>query len=311
MKKISVLIPCYNEEENIEELVNEIKHHFLEKLPNYNYEIIFIDNASTDKTREIIEKISSKDKKIKAIFNIRNFGGLNSPYYGLLQTTGDCTIQIACDFQEPIEMIEKFVHEWENGYKIVVGVKNKSKENIIMKLIRKMYYRLLKKFSAVEQISQFTGFGLYDKDFISILRKLNDPTPFFRGIVAEYGYKRKELYYEQSKRKHGKSKYNFYNLFDYAMLSFTSYTKFGLRIATFIGIIISIISFIIGTVYLILKLLFWNSFSMGLAPMLIGTFFLGALQIFFIGFLGEYIMSINERVKNRPLVIEEKRINFE
>ena len=183
--------------------------------------------------------------------------------------------------------------------------------NIIMKLIRKMYYRLLKKFSAVEQISQFTGFGLYDKDFISILRKLNDPTPFFRGIVAEYGYKRKELYYEQSKRKHGKSKYNFYNLFDYAMLSFTSYTKFGLRIATFIGIIISIISFIIGTVYLILKLLFWNSFSMGLAPMLIGTFFLGALQIFFIGFLGEYIMSINERVKNRPLVIEEKRINFE
>ncbi len=311
MKKISVLIPCYNEEENIEELVNEIKHHFLEKLPNYNYEIIFIDNASTDKTREIIEKISSKDKKIKAIFNIRNFGGLNSPYYGLLQTTGDCTIQIACDFQEPIEMIEKFVHEWENGYKIVVGVKNKSKENIIMKLIRKMYYRLLKKFSAVEQISQFTGCGLYDKDFISILRKLNDPTPFFRGIVAEYGYKRKELYYEQSKRKHGKSKYNFYNLFDYAMLSFTSYTKFGLRIATFIGIIISIISFIIGTVYLILKLLFWNSFSMGLAPMLIGTFFLGALQIFFIGFLGEYIMSINERVKNRPLVIEEKRINFE
>ena len=307
MKKISVLIPCYNEEENIEELVNEIKHHFLEKLPNYNYEIIFIDNASTDKTREIIEKISSKDKKIKAIFNIRNFGGLNSPYYGLLQTAGDCTIQIACDFQEPIEMIEKFVHEWENGYKIVVGVKNKSKENIIMKLIRKMYYRLLKKFSAVEQISQFTGFGLYDKDFISILRKLNDPTPFFRGIVAEYGYKRKELYYEQSKRKHGKSKYNFYNLFDYAMLSFTSYTKFGLRIATFIGIIISIISFIIGTVYLILKLLFW----MGLAPMLIGTFFLGALQIFFIGFLGEYIMSINERVKNRPLVIEEKRINFE
>lgn len=311
MKKISVLIPCYNEEENVEELINEIKHHFLEKLPNYDYEIIFIDNASTDKTKEIIEKISKIDKRVKAIFNIRNFGGLNSPYYGLLQTKGDCTIQMAADFQEPVEMIEKFVHEWENGYKIVIGIKNKTKENFIMKMIRKFYYRLIKKFSNVEQISQFTGFGLYDKTFIRILKELKEPTPFFRGIVAEYGYKKKELYYEQPKRKHGKSKFNFYNLFDFAMLSFTSYTKFGLRIATLMGIFISIVSFIIGFVYLIFKLLFWDSFSMGLAPILIGTFFLGALQIFFIGFLGEYIMSINERVKNRPLVIEEKRINFD
>ena len=286
MKKISVLIPCYNEEGNIKEIAQAIIKE-MEKLKTYTYEIVFIDNHSTDKTRLILSEMCKNNKNIKAIFNVRNFGQYKSPYYGLLQTTGDCTISMCADFQDPVEMIPKFVKEWENGYKIVVGIKSKSKENPIIYFFRKCYYKLLKKISEVSQIEQFTGFGLYDKEFIDILRNLDDPTPFFRGIVAELGYERKEIKYTQRKRKSGKTKNNLYTLFDYAMLSFTSYTKFGLRLATFGGIIVSILSFIIGVVYLVLKLLYWDRFSAGLAPMLIGTFFLGAIQLFFIGFLGE------------------------
>ena len=309
MKKISVLIPCYNEEGNVKE-ISEAVIEEIEKLENYTYEIVFIDNHSTDKTRSILTEMCENNKNIKAIFNVRNFGQYKSPYYGLLQTTGDCTISMCADFQDPVNMIPKFIKEWENGYKIVVGIKSKSRENPIMYFFRKCYYKLLKKISEVSQIEQFTGFGLYDRKFIDVLRDLDDPTPFFRGIVAELGYERKEIKYTQRKRKSGKTKNNLYTLFDYAMLSFTSYTKFGLRLATFGGIIVSILSFIIGVVYLVLKLLYWDRFSAGLAPMLIGTFFLGAIQLFFIGFLGEYMMAINERVKHRPLVIEEKRINF-
>lgn len=310
MKKVSIVVPCYNEEENIREMVVAIEKQFKKELKAYDYEIIFIDNASQDKTREIIEEVCKNNSKVKAIFNVRNFGQFNSPYYGILQTDGDCTITLACDFQDPVELITKFVKEWENGYKIVIGVKDKSKENKIMFLLRTCYYKIVRRFSEVKQIEHFTGFGLYDKSFVDILRKIDDPTPFIRGLVAEYGYKRKEIKYEQQLRKKGKTKNNLYTLYDAAMLSFTSYTKFGLRLATFGGIIVSILSFIIGVVYLVLKLLYWDRFSAGLAPMLIGTFFLGAIQLFFIGFLGEYIMAINERVKHRPLVIEEKRINF-
>lgn len=310
MKKISIVVPCYNEEENIREMILEIEKQFKKELKTYDYEIIFIDNASQDKTREIIEEVCKNNSKVKAIFNVRNFGQFNSPYYGILQTNGDCTITLACDFQDPVELITKFIKEWENGYKIVIGVKDKSKENKIMFLLRTCYYKIVRKFSEIKQIEHFTGFGLYDKSFVDILRKIDDPTPFIRGLVAEYGYKRKEIKYEQQLRKKGKTKNNLYTLYDAAMLSFTSYTKFGLRLATFGGILVSILSFIIGVVYLILKLLYWDRFSAGLAPMLIGTFFLGAIQLFFIGFLGEYIMAINERVKHRPLVIEEKRINF-
>lgn len=230
---------------------------------------------------------------------------------GLIQANGDCVILLAADFQEPPELIAKFIEEWENGYKIVIGVKDRSDENIIMKSIRRFYYKLIKKFSNIEQISNFTGFGLYDKSFLDVLRKLDEPTPFLRGLVAELGYKRKEISYKQHKRKHGKTSTNFFILYDAAMLSFTSYTKIGLRVATFSGMIIAFFSFIIGLIYLIAKLAFWDSFSAGMAPMLIGMFFLGSVQLFFIGFLGEYIMAINERVKHRPLVIEEKRINFD
>lgn len=310
MKKISVLIPCYNEEENVEPISKAIIKEF-EKLEKYDYEIIFIDNCSTDKTKKYLEKMCSENKKIKAIFNVKNFGQYKSPYYGMLQTTGDCTISMCCDFQDPVSMIPKFIEQWENGYKIVIGIKSRSKENKIVYFLRKCYYKLIKKLSSVEQIEQFTGFGLYDKDFIEILKGLNDSNPFFRGIVAELGYERKEIRYVQEKRRAGKTKNNFFTLYDYAMLSFTSYTKVGLRLATFVGVCVGIFSFIIGIIYLILKLLYWDRFSAGLAPILIGTFFLGAVQLFFIGFLGEYIMAINERVKNRPLVIEEKRINFD
>lgn len=217
---------------------------------------------------------------------------------------------ICADFQDPVEMIPKFVKEWENGYKIVIGIKNKSKENQLMYFLRSCYYKLIKKISKTELIEHFTGFGLYDKEFIEVLRKLDDPIPFLRGIVAELGFKRKEISYEQQRRKAGKTHNNFYTLYDAAMLSFTSYTKAGLRLATFAGVIVSTISFVIGLIYLIMKLIYWDRFAAGTIPILIGMCFLGAIQLFFIGFLGEYILSINSRVMKRPLVVEEKRINF-
>lgn len=309
MKKISVLVPCYNEEENVIAISDAIIQE-LEKLEKYDYEIVFIDNSSTDNTQKLISDLCNNNKKIKAIFNCRNFGQFNSPYYGLLQTTGDCTILMCADFQDPIDMIPKFVKEWEDGYKIVIGIKNKSKENKLMYFIRSCYYKIISKMSDTEQIQHFTGFGLYDKEFIKVLQDLDDPTPFLRGIVAELGFKRKEIPYEQEKRKAGKTKNNFYTLYDAAMLSFTSYTKAGLRLATFAGAIVSLLSFIIGLIYLIMKLIYWDRFAAGTIPILIGMCFLGAIQLFFIGFLGEYIISINSRVMKRPLVVEEKRINF-
>lgn len=310
-KKISVLIPCYNEEENVEPMSEAITELFVTKLKDYEYELLFIDNDSKDKTREILRNICSKNKNIKAIFNAKNFGQFNSPYYGILQTTGDCTISMVCDFQDPVELIPQYIEEWEKGYKIVIGIKTSSKENPIMYWIRSVYYKLIKRFSDVEQIEHFTGSGLYDKDFVNILRELKDPTPFLRGIVAELGYKRKEIPYEQPQRRAGKTHNNFARLYDAAMLSITSYTKIGLRMCTFFGMIVLTISVIVGLVYFIMELIWWDSFVAGMAPVLIGMFFLGAVQLFFIGFIGEYILSINQRVMNRPLVIEEERINFE
>lgn len=311
MKKISILIPCYNEEENVGPMSKAIVNLFTTQLSNYDYELLFIDNHSTDKTRELLRGICSKNEHIKAIFNAKNFGQFNSPYYGILQTTGDCTISMVCDFQDPIELIPQYIKEWENGYKIVIGIKKSSKENPIMYKLRSIYYKVIKKFSNVEQIEHFTGSGLYDRDFVEVLRNLKDPTPFLRGIVAELGYTRKEIPYEQPQRRAGKTHNNFYTLYDAAMLSFTSYTKMGLRLATFLGAGIGVGSLIVALVYLILKLIYWNRFDAGMAPIVIGMFFLGAVELFFLGFLGEYILSINQRVMNRPLVIEEERINFD
>ena len=310
MKTVSILVPTYNEEDNVIPLYEAIIDEFQQNLQNYKYEIVFIDNCSKDETRTIIGKLCTEDKNVKAIFNARNFGQSRSPYYGLMQTTGDCTILLCADFQDPIEMISKFVAEWENGSKIVIGVKNKSRENKIMYSIRTLYYHLVKKFSDVDQIEHFTGFGLYDKDFIDVLRKLDDPTPFLRGIVAELGWKRKEIEYTQQLRRHGKSKNNFFSLYDLAMLSITSYTKIGLRTAVFIGFLTGFFSMVIGIIYLILKLLYWDRFPAGSAPILIGMMLLGAVQLFFIGMIGEYILTINTRLMKRPLVVEERRINF-
>lgn len=309
-KTISILIPCYNEEENVVPMSEAIVHLFETELTQYNYELVFIDNDSQDKTRELLREICSKNANIKAIFNAKNFGQFNSPYYGILQTTGDCTISMVCDFQDPIELIPQYIREWENGYKIVIGIKTSSKENKIMYFLRSVYYKMIKKFSDVEQIEHFTGSGLYDKSFVDVLRNLKDPKPFMRGIVAELGFKRKEIPYEQPQRRAGKTHNNFYTLYDAAMLSITSYTKIGLRLATFAGCGVGIISLLVALVYLIMKLVMWNSFQAGMAPILIGMCLLGSIQLFFIGLIGEYILSINARVLNRPLVVEEERINF-
>lgn len=310
MKKVSILIPTYNEIENVENLSAAIAGE-MGKLPQYDYEIIFIDNDSKDGTRDALRKMCGRDHRIKAIFNAKNFGQNNSPYYGLTQTTGDCAIMMCADFQDPVEMIPKLLQEWENGYKIVSAIKTTSRENKIMRFLRTCYYKTIKKFSDVEQIEHFTGFGLYDRSFIQIMRDIKDPTPFLRGIVAEFGFRRKELPYEQQKRKAGRTKNNFYSLYDVAMLSFTSYTKIGLRLCTFVGFAIAFGSFCIALLYLVLKLLYWNTFVAGTAPILIGMFFLGAIQLIFMGILGEYVLSINARVMNHPLVIEEERINFD
>ena len=309
-KTISVVLPSFNEEGNIEKIYIEIVKMFKLKLKPYQYEILFIDNDSKDNTRNIIRKICKKDKNTKAIFNAKNFGQFNSPYYGLLNTNGDATISMASDFQDPVEIIPEFVKAWEEGYKIAIGVRKTSTDNIVLRTIKKVYYDLINKFSNVDQIKMFTGFGLYDKDFIDVLKKLDDPTPFFRGLVAELGYKRKEIPFEQGKRIHGKTSNNFYSLYDAAMLSFTSYTKIGLRIATFFGGIVLLISVMVAIVYLIMKLIWWDRFQAGMIPMLLGMLFLGSVQILFIGIVGEYVLAINQRSMKRPLVVEEERINF-
>lgn len=309
-KKISVMIPCYNELENVVPMSEAVVEQFEKNLPEYDYELVFIDNCSTDGTRDKLEAICAKNKKIKVIFNAKNFGQFNSPFYGMCQTSGDCTICMCCDFQDPVDLIPQFVHEWENGYKIVSAIKTSSEESGFMYFLRSCYYKLIKKMSDVEQIEHFTGTGLYDKSFIDVLRKLDDPTPFLRGIVAELGPQRKDVYYRQAERRAGKTHNNWYRLYDAAMLSFTSYTKIGLRLATIFGFIFSALNMLVALGYFIAKLIWWEEFSMGTAPMLIGIFFTGSVQLFFLGLLGEYILNINTRSMHRPLVVEERRINF-
>lgn len=310
MAKISIMIPCYNEEENVKPISEAVIDVLTNELPSYDYEILFIDNDSQDKTRQYLRELCASNKKIRAIFNAKNFGQFNSPYYGICHTSGDCTVCLCCDFQDPVEMIPQLVREWENGAKIVCAIKTASKENKIMRFLRTCYYKTIKKMSDVEQIEHFTGFGLYDKSFVEVLKNLDDPTPFLRGIVAELGFKRVDISYEQQKRRAGKTHNNWYTLYDAAMLSFTSYTKVGLRIATIFGFILSAISIVIALVYLILKLIYWDRFAAGMTPVLLAVLVLGSMQLFFIGFLGEYVLSMNKRIMKRPLVIEEERINF-
>ncbi|MBQ0060061.1 MAG: glycosyltransferase [Lachnospiraceae bacterium] len=310
-KKISVVIPTYNEQENVEAMTQTVTDIMVNELPQYDYEIIYIDNHSKDRTKELLRQICSKDPHVKAIFNARNFGQMRSPVHGLKQAYGDCVVRLNADFQDPPSMIPTFVKEWEKGTKIVIGVKTKTDEGKFMAFMRRRYYKLLGKITEIDHIENFTGFALLDKAFVDVVRGIHDPMPYLRGMIAEFGYEYVAVPYERPARRAGKSKNNYYSLYDVAMVGITSYSKVPLRIATFMGFGIAGLSVVIGLVYLVLKLIFWNMFRAGMAPMLIGMFFLGAVQIIFIGLLGEYILSINTRVLNRPLVVEEERLNFE
>ena len=310
LKTITIVIPTYNEEENIPLVYQRVVALFREQLKAYRYEILFIDNYSTDRSRQEILSLARCDIQVKAIFNAKNFGFTRSTFYGLTQAEGDCAVLLFADMQDPPEVIPEFVESWEQGFKIVTGVKTQSKESLVMYLIRKFYYRIIKKISEIDHIEQFNGFGLYDASFLQILRKLDDPLPYLRGIIAELGYQRKDIPYIQEKRKRGKTSFNFLRLYDQAMLGITSYSKIVMRLATLIGSFTSIISMVIAGFTLFYKLTHWDSFPMGSAAISIGVFFFGAIQLFFIGLLGEYVLSINSRVLHRPLVIEAQRINF-
>ncbi|TXJ28476.1 glycosyltransferase family 2 protein [Brachyspira aalborgi] len=311
MKKISVILPTYNEEDNVIPLSKEIVNIFNNELNNYDYEIIFTDNNSIDSTREKIISLCQENKNIKAIFNAKNFGQFRSPFNAMINANGDCVILMVSDFQDPPKIIVDFVREWESGYKIVIGIKNKSKENLIMRFIRSLYYKLMKYISDIEHIEHFTGTGLYDKSFVKTISVLDDPDPYIRGIVSELGYKIKKINYEKQNRKAGKSKNNFFTLYNIAMISITNYSKIVLRLATMIGFLFSFLSFIFGLIYFIYKIIYWHSFNVGIAPLILGVFFIGSIQLFFLGLIGEYIVNINDRLMKRPLVIEEKRINFD
>lgn len=307
-KKISVRVPTYNEEGNVEAMANAIIKHFNEKLPEYDYEILFIDNCSQDKTQSILERLCAGNKKIKAIFNAKNFGQFNSPYYGLCQTTGDCAVSIAADFQEPVEMICKFVEKWEEGYKIVCGIRKQDSANFVLRTFRGLYYKLIKRMSRVEQIENFTGFGLYDKSFIDVMRSLDDSAPFMRGVVAELGFKMTTVEYSQEERRAGKSSNNFFVLYDAAMQSFSTYTKTPIRFMSFFGLILMALSFLGGIACIVLACLKVPLYNLWLIPFIA---FLFSFVYFFLGMIGEYLLTVRTQVIKRPIVVEEKRINFD
>ena len=310
MKKITIMTPCYNEEENVDLLYERVKNVFA-AIPQYTYEHVFIDNCSQDRTPDMLREIAKKDKNVKVILNARNFGHIRSPFHGLLQGSGDAVISMSADFQDPPEMIPDFLAKWEEGYKVVIGVKHKSQENKLIFGLRKVYYKLVKRLSEGESINNFTGFGLYDRCVIEVMREMKDPYPYFRGLVCEIGFDRAEIVFTQPRRERGITKNNFYTLYDMAMLGITSNSKIPLRLATFFGFLLSGLSLIIAGVYLVLKLIWWDTFSLGLAPLVIGLFFFSSVQIAFIGILGEYIASIHTKVTNRPLVVEKERLNFD
>jgi len=311
MKLISIVTPCFNEVENVHEIYLEVKKILKKFSQKYNYEHIFIDNDSNDGTIKVLKDLAKNDKNIKLIINSRNFGHIRSPFYGLINAKGDAVILLNCDFQDPPQLILEFIKEWEKNYEVIVGIKNKSLENFFMFNIRKFYYYLIKKFSETEQIPNFTGFALYDKSFIEKLKTLNDPYPYIRGLINEFGCTHKKIFFEQPKRIKGKSKNNFLTLLDMALLGFINHTKIFLRLATLTGFLLSFLSFFIAIAYLIAKLIYWNNFNAGISPILIGLFFFSSVQLLFIGIIGEYIGAIHTHVKNKPIVIEKERINFD
>ena len=308
MKKISIVTPTFNEEENIKRLCSEIKVE-VESL-NYDYEHIIIDNSSSDKTIDILREIASKDKNVKIIINSRNYGHIKSPFYGVMQANGDACILMVSDFQEPIYLISKYIKKWENGAKIVLGQKNISEENNFIFSLRKLFYTLLNKISETELSINTTGTGLFDKEVIDRLKKINDPYPYFRGLISEVGFDIETIKFDQPLRKLGKTKNNFFTLYDLAMLGVVKHSRMPLRIMTLLGFISSFGCLFVATIYLILKLIFWNSFELGSAPTIIGIFTISSIQIMLLGLLGEYIGVILMHQRNMPLVIEKERINF-
>lgn len=310
-KKISISSGCYNEEGNLQEWYDRLIKMFAQ-FPQYDYEIIIADNCSTDRSREILRSIAAKDKNFKVIFNSNNFGQIRSPYNGLMQTTGDAMVVMASDLQDPPELIAEFIKKWEEGNRVVVAVKPQSRENITISTVRKFYYWLLSKVSDTnEVIRNFTGFGLYDRKFMDAVKKYHDPFPYFRGLVSEIGFKRAEIEFVQPPRLRGRTKNNFFILYDLAMTGFVNHSKLPLRLAVFLGFILAGLSMLIAFSYLVYKLMYWDTFNLGLAPLVVGLFFFSGVQLIFIGIIGEYIGAIYTQVKNKPLAIEDEKLNFD
>ena len=309
-KTISIITPCYNEEGNVRELYERVREAII-AAGGYKYEHIFIDNASHDNTLRELKAIAAQDKNVKVIRNTRNFGHVRSPIHGLYQASGDAVIGIVADLQDPPEMIVDFIRKWEEGYPVVIAIKEASDESGLMFWIRKKYYRLVNRLSGVETYENFTGFGLYDRKVIDAIKQFDDPYPYFRGMIAEVGMPRFEIPFHQPVRKRGITNNNFYSLYDMAMLAITNLSKVPLRLVTFAGFVCSLLCVLVSAVYLVYKLVFWSRFSAGLAPLVIGVFFFMSLQMIFIGIIGEYVGAIHTLVQKRPLVIEQERINFE
>jgi len=310
-KIISVMTPCYNEEEGILECYEQVKQVFDLYLPEYEREHLFIDNCSTDHTVKILKKIAEKDKQVKIIVNARNFGLSKSPYHGMLEVSGDCCIPVVADLQTPPALIVDFVRKWEQGYPIVIGVRRNMQEGFLITLPRKLFYKIMSRMSKIEQIDQFIGFGLFDRRVIDILRELNEPDPYFRGLVSEVGFEKAFVTYDQPMRKHGKSRHNFFDLLELSMLALTTYSKVPIRLMTISGLFLATASLIVGFIYFILKLIFWTEFSLGLAPLMIGSFLFGAVNLMALGLIGEYIGLILQYSRRFPLVVEKERINFD
>ena len=310
MPFISVVTGCFNEELNVRDLYEQVRV-VVESLPGYTYEHLFIDNASTDGTVAVLRELAAADPRVKVIVNTRNFGHLRSPHHAILQASGEAVIYIVADLQDPPELIREFIARWEEGYKVVVGVRAASAEKPPMRWVRALYYTVIDRLSEVPQVRYFTGFGLYDREVIEQVREIDDPYPYFRGLIFDLGYRRAEITYSQPARRHGATKNNLYTLYDLAMLGVTNHSKVPLRLATMAGFLLSIVAIGVSVIYLVMKLLFWQTFSFGLAPVLIGIYFFGAVQLLFIGVMGEYVGSIHTQVYHRPLVVEKERINLD
>ena len=310
MKLISVVSPCYNEQDNVEALYDAVRSVFA-RLPQYRYEHIFIDNASKDRTADILRALAMRDPNVKVILNTRNFGHIRSPYHAIMQARGDAVIGMASDFQDPPEFIPEFLAKWEEGYRIVLGVKEQAQESGLFYALRDRYYRTLGPIADIEIVRQATGFGLYDRTVVEAIRRLNDPYPFFRGLLAEVGYEVARIPFRQPPRRRGVTSQNFYTLYDIAFLGIVNHSKVPLRLATMIGFATAALSLVVALGYLVYKLLFWQQFSLGIAPLVIGLFFLSSVQLFFVGIVGEYIGSIYTQVRNHPHVFEKERINFD